>query len=196
MITNNILTLINESYIFSNKTISVDLDKFESGEINKILLCGLSGSGKTSTGLYLQNKYNIPLLDTDDIQKPVNDQYPRDQYSAEFRFNKFNEQFNKIITNNDRLIIAGVGISLTYDFDKTNKGLILNNSFIFLGKSALKSSWDAYMRMRRTGSKKNFWDALNWNFNIYYKKEMQLKTDRCNIPNSKIEEFKFDYKQQ
>ena len=53
--TNN---LINEGYIFSDKTISIDLDKFESGSMNKLFIVGLSGSGKSTLGVILAKKYN------------------------------------------------------------------------------------------------------------------------------------------
>lgn len=176
MITNNILTLINESYIFSNKTISVDLDKFESGEINKLLISGFSGSGKTVTGNYLSKKYNVPLYDTDTME---------------------GSEFVELLSNNNKLIISGVKISKKYREDENVKPIIIKQSFIFLGKSALKAAFDGWNRNRKKENNKySLYDSIKDNFTRFYEREITLKTDRCNIPNSKIEEFKFDYKQQ
>ncbi len=43
---NTYLQYIQEGYLFSDKTISIDLNKFESGESNKLIVMGLSGSVK------------------------------------------------------------------------------------------------------------------------------------------------------
>lgn len=175
MIINNVFSLINESYIFSNKTISVDLNKFESGEINKLLISGLSGSGKTITGKHLSKKYNVPLYDTDIMD---------------------GSEFIKLLSNNNKLIISGLKISRKYREDENIKPVIIKQSFIFLGKSALKASFDGWNRNRKKENNRfSLYDSIKDNFTKFYEREMTLKTDRCNIPNSQIEEFKFNYKQ-
>ena len=193
-INDNILQLIQEAYIFSDKTISVDLHKFESGEVDKLLISGLSGAGKTSTGNYLSKLYNVDVFDTDIIHRKISKEYPRDKYSEEIRIDKFKNEFKDILLNNKQLIICGVGIGSIYHYNKDLQSFILSQPFIFLGKSALKGSWDAYMRMLKTGSKKTIFDALRWNFKIYYDKEMTLRKDRCAVPGSVIEDFSYDYK--
>jgi len=47
--------------IISNKTISVNLDKFESNQSNNLLIIGLIGSGKTTLANYLAKKYNTKI---------------------------------------------------------------------------------------------------------------------------------------
>lgn len=194
MITNNILTLINESYIFSNKTISVDLDKFESGEFNKLLISGLSGSGKTSTAIELSKKYNVEFFDTDSLNKLINEKYPKSEYDSNFRFGIFLDKFKKKLLDNNKRIICGGAISRSYIKSNELKPLLLKFPFIFLGKSALLSSYDSYVRNKKDENGFDLSDSLRWNFKIYYKGEMQLRKDRINIPKSNIEEFGFDYK--
>jgi hypothetical protein len=60
--TNN---LINEGYIFSDKNIAIDLDKFESGESKKMFIVGLSGSGKSTIGMGIAEDYNKKLYKLD-----------------------------------------------------------------------------------------------------------------------------------
>ena len=54
-----------EAYMFSDKTISINLHKFESGESDKLVVIGFSGSGKTTIGHKLATKYNVPLKELD-----------------------------------------------------------------------------------------------------------------------------------
>ena len=65
MILENYLQSIQEGYVFSDKTISIDLDKFISGERNKLISAGLSGSGKTTFCKYFANKNDIECFETD-----------------------------------------------------------------------------------------------------------------------------------
>ena len=179
MILENIQKLIQEAYIFSDKTISVDLHKFESGEVDKLLISGLSGGGKTSTGNYLKDKYSVPLIDTDDL----------------------NDELNDLILSNKRCIISGIGIAKRYSGAKVPehelnrmKQTILNSSFIFLGKSLLKSSFDGYLRNRKKENNPySLYDSIKINFNKFYKNEMQLRKDRCAVPQSVIKEFSYEY---
>ena len=69
MIIENYLQNIQEGYIFSDKTISIDLDKFISGESNKLIIAGLSGGGKTTLCRYLAEKYNAECYETDDCSR-------------------------------------------------------------------------------------------------------------------------------
>ena len=58
-------SILFESKIFSDKTISVDLHKFESGEADKLFIIGMSGSGKTTLGEHLAKQYKCKYYDTD-----------------------------------------------------------------------------------------------------------------------------------
>ena len=79
--------LINEGYIFSDKTISIDLDKFESGEKDKLFIMGLSGTGKSTLGEYLAKKYNVKFIDMD----------------------YFNDSPESVIDSPTRQVIVGIG---------------------------------------------------------------------------------------
>ena len=189
MILNNIYNLIYESYIFSDNIISVDLDKFESGECSKLLISGISGSGKTSTGNYLSNKYKVKLIDTDPINKKIAEQYPREE-----RFPIFEKELSNLLTSNERLIISGGGISTSYEKSKILKPIILKQSFVFLGKSALMGAWDGYARNSKVKDNPfTLFDSLKWNFKDYYSRETTLKKDRCAVKGSVIEDFNNGY---
>jgi GTPase SAR1 family protein len=60
---------IQEGYLINERTISIDLDKFESGESNKLLVVGLSGGGKSTLSKYLSKKYNCYHNELDDCCK-------------------------------------------------------------------------------------------------------------------------------
>jgi len=66
MMIENYLQRIQEGRFFSDKTISIDLDKFINGESNKLIIAGLSGGGKTTLCRYLAGKYNAKCYETDD----------------------------------------------------------------------------------------------------------------------------------
>jgi len=50
MMINEYLQQIQEGYLFSDKTISVNLDDFESGKNNKLIVVGVLGSSKSTVG--------------------------------------------------------------------------------------------------------------------------------------------------
>ena len=49
---------INENLIFNNNDLEINLNKFESGESNILLITGFSGSGKSTLAKQLANNYN------------------------------------------------------------------------------------------------------------------------------------------
>lgn len=165
------LNQINESYIFSDETISVDLHKFENGETKKLLISGLSGSGKTSTAIILKERYNVDMFDTDSMTKE--------------------EIYQCLTTNDKRMIVSGVGIARRYKEIEELRPVLLKQSFVFLGKSALKSAFDGWLRNRKKENNKfSLFDSISDNFTKFYDREMQLKKDRCNVPDSIILSFK------
>lgn len=190
-LSNNISILLSESYIISDSNISVDLNKFESGEYKKLIISGLSGAGKTTTANLLAKKYNIRAIDTDDIRKALSDKYPDDKFSSEYRTKFFKEEFKELLLSDEKLIIAGLTISKVYRDDLTFRNLILNNAFIFMGKSALKSAIDGYNRNRKKENNPySFYDSVKDNFTYFYDRELKMKKDRLSIPGSNISEFK------
>ena len=125
--------LINEGYVFSDKTISIDLDKFESGSMNKLFIVGLSGSGKTTLGIHLGKVYNAEYVDTDDIVGES------DQTRVAV--------LKKIIDNpSKKYIIGGALIIKSYYRDYISSDILMTTPVLLLGKSTLKSTIDAFAR--------------------------------------------------
>lgn len=56
---------LNESVIFSSDDLYHNVDKFENGDSNVLLVTGLSGSGKSTIGKQLSNKYKAEYIELD-----------------------------------------------------------------------------------------------------------------------------------
>lgn len=59
--------VFNESYVFSEKDILYNKEKFNSGEINLCFITGLSGSGKTTLGGQISHKDLVEHYELDDV---------------------------------------------------------------------------------------------------------------------------------
>jgi len=162
---NDYLDYLQEGYIVSDKTISVDLDKFESGENNKLLILGNSGSGKTTIGNQLSKEYNVPVLNTDE----------------DFKSDK---HFLDTLKNNKRLIIEGIDV-ITIP-EKYYKTLLYNQSMIIMGMSALKAGIKAGIRNKNLGMSSS--EILRLTAINFKHIEHRLKKIRKDINNKK--EFK------
>ena len=194
-ISEDIKELIQEGYFISDETISVDLHKFESGECNKLIISGLSGAGKTTLGKQLAKKYNCSVIDLDDIWNEIIKNNPINKVARSKRKSLFFEKLSNLLTNNVKYIIGGVKIiDIYYDDPNINK-LLLTLPFIFLGKSALKASWDAAIRDHKKSNKKvniliRIHTKAKFNFIEFYKYEKKLKMARCAVKGSVIQQLK------
>jgi tRNA A37 threonylcarbamoyladenosine biosynthesis protein TsaE len=56
---------LNENLIFNKEDLEFNVDKFESGESNVLLVTGFSGSGKTTLAAKLAKKYNCTHYEID-----------------------------------------------------------------------------------------------------------------------------------
>jgi shikimate kinase len=151
---------IQEGYIFSDKTISIDLDKFESGESNKLIIIGLSGGGKTTLGRYLADKYNCKFIEADScfgsaltkdqkrdmIHSPTFDNETRKKYLKIL----YNKCFKQMLQSPERMVIEGP-LQQAYSTIPESRKLMNKFSSIVLGTSALKA---VHQRIVRSNARK------------------------------------------
>ena len=146
---------IQEGYFLSDKTISIDLHKFESGESKKLIIAGLSGAGKTTLGNYLAKKYNCYFNDGDKCCRKALDssniglfseRKPSEQSHLFKLF--FDKCFKPMLLSNRIEVIDGVLYQIYNLFPKT-QSFINKYPVIIIGKSALKSVWGRSQRAFR-----------------------------------------------
>lgn len=158
---NKYLNYIQEGYLFSDKTISIDLDKFESGEINKLIIIGLSGAGKTTLGNHLSKQYKCQLLSTDVCMKKkmTEEDYryflmPKSTKDKNLWKKYYNLCFKPSLLSNEKLILDGPFYQ-PYHLCPETRTLINKYPVIILGKSALKAVWDRSFRILATNKRNN-----------------------------------------
>jgi len=177
MILSNYLKFLQEGYILSNKSISVNLPEFENKTFDTLLIVGVSGSGKTTLGKYLSKKYKAKYYSTDDL-------FNREKLlTMDQRWNTIMTQLPKLLEKKERKIIEGVSL-IGYMYIKkqtTVSKKMWTYPVIILGKSAFRGSIDAYQRG------KNF--SILKNFKVFMKQLNRFKQDRSNIPGSIVELF-------
>jgi adenylate kinase family enzyme len=164
---------LQEGYIFSGKTISVDLDKFESGESNKLIVVGLSGGGKSSLSMHLAKKYNCYHNETDICSKQSlsQEEYlefimnPKSASNVKIFKHLYINCFKPALLSNKKEILDGP-IFQSYALDPSTRPLINKYPVIILGKSALRSVWD---RTQRTLRKQYAQEKYNTKKDIYEK---------------------------
>ncbi len=140
---------LQEGYILSDKTISVNLEKFENGSEKKLLIIGSAGSGKTSVGKILSKKYKVPIYNTDDINSNVRNDlnmYDIDEVSKSLD-DKADElifqNIKKLIQSPEKSIVEGVGL-----MDPGLRKYILHLPMIIMGRSSLYSALKGSGRVR------------------------------------------------
>jgi hypothetical protein len=202
-ISTDIKQLIEESYFISEDTISVDLDKFESGECNKLIISGLMGSGKTTLGKQLAEKYKCPVIDTDDIVNEFLENKKNDNITRKDRFTIYNNEILKLLDNSQRQIISGINIAAMYGINTIGQEpdpefkILLKVSYIFLGKSVFKSGIAATKRSMSISKGLNKLLAAFITPIIFIPGNIisnplmnKLKKDRCSIKGAVIKPFK------
>lgn len=138
------LSYLQEGYIFSDKTISVDLHKFENKDPKKLLILGLTGSGKSSLGRYLAKKYKVNLCGLDlawneflgkdgRVDPNVKGVSKEEMHRIVWR------KWKKMFESKDCHIVEGVNILDLYT-DPKLRSRLLSTPIIILGKSVLMST--------------------------------------------------------
>lgn len=153
-IVNEYLDCLNESYIFSDKSIWINRHKFENG--SKVFIIGMSGSGKSSVARILRKEYDTKFYCSFDAcwepfikdDKPIGKKEIKEVWKC----------FRKITNETNCRINEGINIIDMFNEEDT-KNIILNNSVIILGKSALKSSIQAAFRDSKN-KKRRFFKSL------------------------------------
>ena len=159
---NKYLNYLQEGYLFSGKTISIDLDKFESGESNKLIVVGISGAGKSTLGTYLSKKYKCGFNELDICSRLAmsSGEHNAYKYNMEIAsniplFKKFhNKCFKPALLSNKREILEGA-IFQSYYLVPSTRPLVNKYPVIILGTSALKAVWDRTQRSLAREKHKN-----------------------------------------
>lgn len=157
------LYLIQEGYVISDNTISIDFDKFKKG--GRLFIIGLSGSGKTTVGQSLQKRFksNICHLDgcwnqfkrsSDSIPEPLEGQSEEDMYDEVDNCMK-----EVILDKRGCRIVEGIQLMTMERY----WNLMMKEACIIMGKSAIKAAYDAATRDRKYG--RSFVKTLGHAFN-------------------------------
>ena len=161
--------ILNEGYLLSDKTISVNLFKFESGEAIKLLIIGTLGSGKTSLGKYLMKKYKVKEFFSD---KPG---------------------LKIALKSHKRMIMETIEIASLYKDKPEFRKIILSHPMILMGMSALKSGLRADKRdgtvPGKVKDKKDTYISARHNISYFQKRLNYLRKDAMKIPGADIKEF-------
>jgi energy-coupling factor transporter ATP-binding protein EcfA2 len=193
------LLALQEGYILSDKTVSVDLAQFESGEQNKLLIVGTAGSGKTTLSEKLAKKYKVKWIGIDYMWWRLRQKYfkdaPKSDATERKLIKKVIEFTMESIKSNERLIIEGVDLLNIYSEVPEFRKVIIRNPMIVFGMSALRAGIRAGLRnMKRDDEDKGDWRVLYWmpRFNLKHI-EPSLKMLRRDISHNSdrdIQEYK------
>jgi len=155
---NKYLNYLTEGYIFSDKTLSINLNKFESGQINKLLIFGPCGSGKSTIGRILSKKYNVPLQEIDHMywgkRYKFEDEAELPRKERKKQIEVVRSKLMKMLSDNKKMIIEGVDWIDIYKEHKNFRPTMLKQSMIVLGLSSWKAGWRA--------GKRNIQHGENW----------------------------------
>lgn len=180
------MLILNEDYklntFFSGKDVYFNFDKWRSGEINKCLILGLSGSGKTSLAHKIADQYNCDVVHLDMFRGQVyySDEYLKTEHKQIYEYfthvwthgNRMsvktmpsdirNEEFEKMVywllDRPEPLIIEGMLENIISNNEQLQKFPI-----IFKGTSVVKSMYRAAMReLNRSESHNGIIPTLCW----------------------------------
>lgn len=180
------MLFFNEDYklntFFSGKDVYFNFDKWKSGEINKLLILGLSGSGKTSLAHKIADQYNCDVVHLDMFRGQVHysDQILKTEHKQIY------EYFTHVWTHGNRMIIKNMPSDIrNQEFEKMVywllerpepliiegmlENIISDNEqlqqfpIIFKGTSVVKSMYRAAMReLNRSESHNGIIPTLCW----------------------------------
>lgn len=171
---NQYLQQLQEGTLFSDKTISIDLNKFENGESKKLIIVGLSGAGKSTLGNYLSNKYDCHFNELDlcfrsKLTEEEHRKFFHGEIDVEFdklMFQRFYKACCKpTLLSNKKEVVEGA-IFQVYSLIPSTRSLINKYPVIIIGKSVVKAAWDRTQRSLRNEKNKDV------TLNVKFKKLM------------------------
>jgi len=185
---------IQEGYLFSDKTISVNLNDFESGKKNKLIVVGVMGSGKTTIGEHLSKKYKVKWISVDSFWWRLKQKYFKNiKMTGREMEDKLQDKFEALVIkhlkSNERLIIEGINL-----MEPKYRKLVLKQPMIILGISSLRAGLRGGMRNRKRGDDGGTWKLLYWMPEMNMRKMEPvlklLRKDVSNLSGANIKEYK------
>ncbi|MCK9556364.1 hypothetical protein M0R36_11240 [bacterium] len=173
--------LLENNTIFSDDTLAIDIEKFKSGEMKRLFIVGLIGSGKTTISHKILSDLNVSGKNhghLDDCKNKVGNRTSPEYYKCVY----------EMIKNPKYKIVEGVTLIPLYFKDINVKNIMLKNAMIVMGTSSLVSSLRAKERAEESVFGKEFWKTFlqNWQGEL---KLNQIKKDRINVPGSTVEKI-------
>lgn len=189
--------ILNEGYVLSDKTISINLSKFMSHETNHLLIIGNIGSGKTTLGEKLAKQLKVKWYSIDSFWYRLKQEHFKyikhyeDMTNKEW--DKLNDLFDKkiesVLKSKERFIIEGINLS-----DEKYRRYIMNQSMIILGISSVKAGIRAGIRNKKRGDDGGTWRQLYWmpieNMKLCEPQIKKLRNDVKKISDVDIKEYK------
>jgi len=169
------LLSLQEGYLLSDKTISIDLHKFESGQSNKLLIVGLIASGKTTLGMYLSNKYKVPWKTTDDCEVFA---------SKTKGLDEFVECTRNLVKDKKRTIVEGIALVDLYTEFGYRKEM-QSYPMIIVGRSVYSSAIKSYQR-----NNKQWLLQTKINIKMGLPRLAAVRKHRTSLPGADVQEYK------
>lgn len=173
-----------------DKSISFDLDMFESGELNKLFIVGYLGSGKTILGEYLRKKYKVELIHLDICCFPIVKKMGDTKQAFKLMYDKC---LLPHLKNNKRQIIESAYPLQMYYNIPSLRNKLLSYPVIIIKSSLNKSTKQAIDRIKPMESFKSNKEKTEHfkelNKDIYKPTYEMFKKDKLKQKNN-VNEFK------
>lgn len=147
---------LEEAILFNEKDTQYRLEEWKKGHIKNLYILGYLGSGKSTTSKELAKQYKATLIELDVLREEYVDKLLKDSTSPEDEeglYDKFIEHLKKIAKKTTKRIIYE-GIDVLW----IDRKLVLSQSVIIKGTSALISTWRAWKRdLKRKASGEDAW---------------------------------------
>lgn len=189
------LNYIQEGYLFSDTTISVNVDQFINRKKKKLLIFGMAGSGKTTLGEALAKRLRVKWISIDSLWWRLKQKHFKNVKESKTQMKtKVYKEVIKYLQSNERLIIEGIDLLDIYvRMPKQYKRMILHQPMVILGMSAMKAGIKAGQRNRKREGGEG-WKEIYWMYKYNTRKVMPnlkiLRKDVMNLPEVNIKELK------